>query len=250
MDSPTTTLMFNHPEDLRLAAIELEEKGYSKIPSVFHPHEMELIRNESYQCLNFIKSGDPRLQKKGDRPALLFWPMDMSFVLKAYSKHEKMVEIVQSFLGNDIRQLNNQVYFRESGDQDEFAWHQDICFRTPESSFDQIESGYLQTIIVVDEIRENGAIEFIPGSHKWGNLNLIPRDGSEKNLRKFVRGSWSGEKVVASPGDVLLWSVMVVHGSEKNESGRNRMTYMSGFAKGSSVKTEEYPWYLKNGRLV
>lgn len=240
------------------AKVALEEKGYARIPAVFSLIEAAQIKAESYRLVTTLdwKIRKDYLQIRTDqngrlRPALLFWPQDLSGYMKSLSQDPRMQNIVQEFLGPDVRQLNNQVYFREPGDGDEFAWHQDVCFRTPAEEFDSIETQYLQTIIVVDKILENAAIEFIPGSHKSGIIpGLVPRDDSEKGLRKFERGELFGEKVWAEPGDVLLWSVMVVHGSEQNISERSRMTYMNGFAAESAIKNKSrFPVYLKNGVL-
>ena len=46
----------------------------------------------------------------------------------------------------------------------------------------------------------------------------------------------------------MIWSVMIVHGSEANTSDQSRMTYMNGFCKSDSVL--DYPDYLVDGRLV
>ena len=224
--------------------------GYAKIPRVFGNYEIDAIRDESYRLINTMPVEKRRqvLQSKGNYPSLLFWPQDLSSYMKEVSQDDRLKQIVTYFLGPNVRQLNNQVYFRQSGDKDEFAWHQDICFRTPPADFNNIEEKYLQTIIVVDEIKGNGAVEFIPGSHRWGEVpELVPRDDSEKGLRKFVRGQWKGEKFEAQPGDVLIWSVMVVHGSEQNNSGRNRMTYMNGFcAEDALLNKKRFPIYCRS----
>lgn len=235
---------------------ELEKNGYARIKSVFSIDEVNRMRAEAIMALTKIPQDDPsKLQVReyagGKWPALLFWPSQISNYLDRIRKDERLSKIVREALGDDIVQLNNQIYYRLPGDGDEFAWHQDITFRTPKEHYDQIETGYLQTIIVIDPMIMNGGIEFIPGSHRWGDKNLVPRDGSEKNLREFVRGEWKGEEVLANCGDVLVWSVMVVHGSQKNRSNKSRMTYMNGFAKASSVSSEAgFPTYMRNGQVL
>lgn len=230
---------------------ELDEKGYAKIPGVFTKYETDTIRRLAYDCLEHPFKMKTSLQQRGHFPILLLWPSDSSDYLKSISKDMRLSNIARQYLGKDILHLNNQIYFREPGDEDEFAWHQDICFRIPPEDFIGIETTYLQTIIVVDPItKDNGAIEFIPGSHKRGDLKLVDRAPGEYGLRKFVRGKWKGEKVLAEPGDVIVWSVMVVHGSEQNNSTKSRLTYMNGFAKDTAVKPGRFDYYMKDGEIL
>lgn len=240
---------------LEKARIDYERDGYARIEGVYTPAEMQDIKAQAYACIYRLPENDPnKLQTRIDasgreRPALLFWPSSMDETLKYYATGNRLKSIATFFLGEDIRWLNNQIYYRESGDGDQFAWHQDICFRTPPEDFENIEDGYLQTVIVVDEVRsDNGPVEFILGSHKFGDMGLIPRDDSERGLRKFVRGTWEGQKSIANPGDVLIWSVMTIHGSERNDSGRDRMHYMNGFARESAIKNKsKFPVYCAKG---
>lgn len=241
--------------DLQAIKSKYDRDGYAVIPGLFTLGEVEKLRQEAYEIIpKAVEKDRLTLQKRNGHPGLLFWPNNVSEYIRSISRDDRLRSVVNYFIGPDTQQLNNQIYYRESGDGDEFAWHQDISFRTPESDFTNIEENYLQTIIAVDEItEENGAVEFIPGSHKWGNMNLIPRDGTEYGLRKFVRGEWKGEKVCAKPGDLVIWSVLSVHGSEKNESGRNRMTFMNGFAGLGGMTmmgAKKWPIYTKNGVCV
>lgn len=236
--------------NLQKTVDKYEKDGYAVIPGVFSAAEANRMRSDALMALSWLPSRK-RLQTVGEpeSPALMFWPSLWSSELDAVRTDARMQEIVRVFLGDDVVQLNNQVYFRLPGDEDEFAWHQDISFRVPESNFAQIEDRYLQTIVVIDEIGlDNSPVEFIPGSHKKGNLNLVPRDGSEKGLRTFERGDKTGVKVTAKPGDVMIWSVMAVHGSEANTGGRMRMTYMNGFAEKGAAKG--FPDYLVDGKIA
>lgn len=212
------------------------------------------MRAEALMSLSRLPSNDPqKLQTRTalgvEWPALLFWPAEISPYLNMVRKDPRLQQIAKDVLGPDIVQLNNQIYYRLPGDGDQFTWHQDISFRTPREAFSQIEDGYLQTIIAIDGVDEhNGGVEFIPGSHKTGDQDLVPRDGTEKGLRRFERNGLRGRKMSGNPGDVFVWSVMVVHGSEPNISDRSRMTYMNGFAKASSVsKSLGFPTYMKGG---
>lgn len=223
------------------------EKGIVIIPGVFSPEECKRIKEAAYSVNDndIKKAGYPHApsEKAYNKKSLIFFPALANEFLNLVRTDKRMIELAQAFIGNDIRQINNQVYFREKGDLDEFAWHQDVIFREPNLFNDDVEDDYFQTIIAVDDITEdNGAIEFVEGSHK--TMRIAKPD----NLRKFERGDLKGKKYTAKKGDVLIWSVMIVHGSEKNSSNSDRMTYMNGFCRTKAAKT--YPHYMIDGQVV
>lgn len=238
------TERLSHAQDM------YEVNGYAIISGVYTKQEVDILRANAIMTLRTAHQSN--IQMKGNFPALLFWPKDYSIAMREIIYDPRMVSLVKWFLGPDVRQLNNQFYFRLPGDGDEFAWHQDICFRTPKEEFDGIETSYLQTAIIVDPMsKSNGGIEFIPFSHKHGIQELVPRDNTERGLRKFSRDNRQGVIPCANPGDILIWSVMTVHGSEPNNSLLSRMYYMNGFAANKAVQTkEDFPRYLREGRIV
>lgn len=229
----------------------LAKYGYARIPGYLEKSDIDRLRSESLMALTRLPASDPqRLQVRNGFPALLFWPNSLSSHMAKLSA--ALAPVVRAVLGDNVLQLNNQYYYRLPGDGDQFAWHQDVAFRIPREKFLRIEERYLQTAIIVDPMSsENGGIEFIPGSHLWGELkNMVPRDGTERGLREFNRGHLAGVTAVAEPGDLMLWSVMVVHGSQPNASNRPRSYLMNGFAAAEAVVDLDFPWYLKHGRLT
>ena len=223
------------------------ENGVIVIPSVFTSEECDEIKRQAYSIKDSeIKAaGYPHdaSETAYNKRSLIFFPALANEYINNIRTDERMVELVKEFIGNDVRQINNQIYFRESGDEDQFAWHQDIMFREEGSFNGDVENDYFQTIIAVDDItEENGAIEFIDGSHK------TMRIGAPNNLRAFNRGELKGTKYTAKKGDVLIWSVLTVHGSEPNKSDKDRMTYMNGFCR--TKATTIYPDYLVNGNII
>ena len=226
---------------------EYKEKGVIVIPSVFSASECDQIKNSAYSVTDDqIKAAGYRnipSEQAYNKKSLIFFPALAHSYLNEIRISKPMTELAREFIGDDVRQINNQIYFRETGDDDQFAWHQDIMFRESHLfSYDVIDD-YFQTIIAVDDItEENGAIEFIEGSHK--TMRIDP----PKNLRKFDRGDLRGTKYTAKKGDVLIWSVMIVHGSERNNSNSNRMTYMNGFCR--TKATRSYPHYMIRGQVI
>lgn len=226
---------------------EYDRKGVVVIPNVFSPDECDLIKKNAYLVsdTDIVQSGYPHTpsEKKDGRRLLIFFPSLANDYLNSIRTDERLINLVRNFIGDNVKQINNQIYFRESGDRDQFAWHQDIMFREPNNFNNDVEGDYFQTIIAIDDItQDNGAIEFIEESHK--NMR-IPQP---KNLRLFERKNLFGKKYTAKKGDVLIWSVMTVHGSEENLSKSDRMTYMNGFCRSNSTNT--YPDYLIGGKII
>lgn len=216
---------------------DYKDNGFAIIPEVFSREETNQIRLSAWKA--FRKPG-AIIQWRNDYPALMFWPRHTH----KFKSHPALMRIVKSVLGDGpLHHLNHQYYFRLPGDGDNFAWHQDICFRAPVENFKDIENGYLQTAIIVDDMdSENGGIHFLPGSHKDGDLGLIKR-GTEDGLRsEFDQTKYKSCAPVVKSGDVLIWSVMVVHGSAKNESTRTRSYLMNGYARSECIVDQKsYP---------
>ena len=226
---------------------DYDEKGVVVIPSVFTADECDKIKTSAYSVTeDQIKlAGYPHVpsEQMYNRKSLIFFPALANSYLNEIRISKPMTELVREFIGDEVRQINNQIYFREQGDLDQFAWHQDIMFRESDIFGSDVVDDYFQTIIAVDDItEENGAIEFIEGSHKSMHVE------TSKNLRKFERGDLKGKKYTAKKGDVIIWSVMIVHGSERNNSNSSRMTYMNGFCRTKAART--YPHYMIKGQVV
>ena len=226
---------------------DYEEKGVIVIPSVFTSAECDEIKRQAYSVTDeqITEAGYPHAPSEQiyNKKSLIFFPALANDYINSIRIDNRMVELAREFIGDDIRQINNQIYFREKGDLDQFAWHQDIMFREGHLFNEEVMDDYFQTIIAVDDITEqNGAIEFIEGSHK--TMRIEP----PKNLRRFERGNLKGTKYTAKKGDVLIWSVMIVHGSETNNSNSDRMTYMNGFCR--TKASAGYPHYLIGGKVV
>jgi ectoine hydroxylase-related dioxygenase (phytanoyl-CoA dioxygenase family) len=226
---------------------EYQSKGVVVIPSVFSKEECDKIKTEAYATTDtqIYESGYRRVTSEysNGKKALMFFPAVANHYLNNIRTSDKLVKLVKIFIGNNVKQINNQIYFREAGDGDQFAWHRDSIFRESANFRQTISDDYFQTIIAVDDITEdNGAIEFIEGSHLWPTF---PRPN---NLRSFERNGLQGTKYTAVKGSVLIWSVNIVHGSEPNFSLQDRMTYMNGFCRSQSVIG--YPDYLRDGQII
>ncbi len=211
-----------------------DRDGFVKIPGVFTPEEMGHLK---FAAEATVKTHPERVTWSNRRPMLLIWPQKLSPALAAFVQDEKIKTLLDAFIGGGVyRQTLNQVHFRGPYSTEEFGWHQDKVFRTPyhDFCFCNILADFLQVMIVVDPMELNNApLELIPGSHLQGDLKLL-RNESDPRIGRFVRDR-VGHKMQAQPGDIVLWSMLTVHGSDANRSGASRMTYLSGFVADRAV---------------
>ena len=241
---------------------DYERDGVAIIKNMFTYEEVCSIRRWATLALIYSSTDKPyrsgcRMQyTKTGSPALAFWPALTSGYLNSIRCSRRLGAVVKSFLGEDVKQLNNQVYYRWPGDDDAFAYHQDVMFRKA-MAIDFDHSDYLQTAIIVDPMTEkNGGINFVLGSHRCDDLQLCEKESlrTETGAPVIFDNSDSEapmpvKTMCAEPGDVMVWSVMAVHGSGKNLSHHSRMTYMNGFCRSKSC--EAWPQYFDaNGDAI
>lgn len=241
---------------------ELERSGVVRIPTVFSLDEVSLIRRAALDVMargvdNCGYNSGYQIQwrnsSEGRWPSILFWPALADRYLENIRRKPHFVSIVKMLCGDNVKQLNNQIYFRIPGDGDTFSPHRDIRFRRGVKDRELLLNSYIQTVIAVDKVTvENSPIEFFIGSHTSRIPDGVSDDSELRALdeqqAQNLRLRYESRKFTMNPGDILAWKLMTLHCSSKNASDRMRMTYMNGFAHARSV--EDWPMFLQNGELA
>src|SRR5262249_54554989 len=102
------------------------------------------------------------------------WPSYADPVLARYRTHPAMLAVLRGLLGEDIKQIINQLHWKPPGAaQGDFAFHQDVRFRRPRAAFRNLAQSFVQTGIAVDRhSAASGAMKIYPGSHRLGEVAL------------------------------------------------------------------------------
>ncbi|MFV2053330.1 phytanoyl-CoA dioxygenase family protein [Aliiroseovarius sp. YM-037] len=150
----------------------------------------------------------------------------------------------------------DQMFVKEPGTKTQTGWHTD-------QPYWPIAGPIMSTWIALDHVdADNGAMEFIPGSHAWGKkyrpfltdqnggfkeyLNIddpqysdMPDFEAERDQHRIV--SWDME-----PGDMLAFDGFIVHSAKGNRtSTRRRRAYAVRYAtKGAVYRPDQgvAPW--------
>lgn len=248
-------------------ADQLREQGYAIVRGVFPPGEMAEIRREvdaiegqalrhhaSYRDRNlfFEIAEDPRLNRRVVLQA--HWFSWLNERLERLRRDPRLLPLMEPLLGDDIKQIANQIHWKPPGGKlTSYRFHQDVRFREHPEDFADIENGCLNLGLAIDPQTEaNGALRVIPGSHLKGYLGLSD-DGpimTGTNTAGELRAAGLDPDTVTicelDPGDIVMWTLLTVHGSAPNRSTRDRRFNINSYVRADS--TERGEWVFKNGR--
>jgi ectoine hydroxylase-related dioxygenase (phytanoyl-CoA dioxygenase family) len=248
-------------------AEQLREQGYTIVRGVFPAGEMAEIRREvdeverealrhhaSYRDRNlfFEIAEDPRLHKRVVLQA--HWFSWLNGRLERLRRDPRLLPLMQPLLGDNIKQIANQIHWKPPGAKlTSYRYHQDVRFREHPEDFADIECGCLNLGLAIDPQTEaNGALRVIPGSHLRGYLGLsddgpiMKGTNTEEELRAAGLDPDSVVICDLEPGDVVMWTLLTVHGSAPNTSARDRRFNINSYVRADS--TERGEWAFENGR--
>jgi hypothetical protein len=170
----------------------------------------------------------------------IVWAGSAEPALISYGRSEKILKRVAQLLESDqAYHLINQLHPKIPGDDVEFPWHQDVKNRR---SFDpgwrdiNGTGSFVQVIMALDPMtKDNGAFKVVGGLPEAGDLFLDTK--SKENIEREVI---SAEYLELNSGDVVFMHPYCIHGSEPNNSGLPRRTFINGFSY-PGANTKAYP---------
>jgi len=133
---------------------------------------------------------------------------------------EAMLDIIESLIGPDISLYHSKLLLKAAHDGTAIPWHQDYAYWKRDDNRPLM----INCQLAIDEATlENGCIQYVPGSHKWG---LQEHERKQQTFGVFLPGHYrEREDAVAvemEPGDGVFFNALIVHGSAPNTSGKDR----------------------------
>jgi ectoine hydroxylase-related dioxygenase (phytanoyl-CoA dioxygenase family) len=183
------------------------------------------------------------------------WPSYHQPMLNHVRLDARFAELLEPLIGNDLKQIINQVHWKAPGSLGDFAWHQDSRFRRPASAYRNLARAYVQTGLAIDpHTRQSGCMRIIPRSHMRGDLAMdssklvLGRAMTDAALREVGLSAGDAVDLLLDPGDLALWSPYLVHGSGENLSNHRRRLYINGYVR--AVDCDRGEWAFRNGHPV
>lgn len=256
-----------HPT--RTHAEQFHEDGYAIIRGLFDPQEMAEIQEaaraiyaeglthpSSYRHKNlyFDVIDDP---DGGHVVLQAHWFAWINETLDRYRRDPKVFGVLQPLLGDDIKQIANQIHWKPPGARlTGFRFHQDLRFRDKNAlGGDPFGNSVTLGLAIDRTTAENGALQVFPGSHKLGYLGLSDDGGvlmkgttAEEELRRVGLDPDSVVTCELEPGDAVMWSLLTVHGSGANRSSYDRAFNINSYVRASASERGELTF--ENGQPV
>jgi ectoine hydroxylase-related dioxygenase (phytanoyl-CoA dioxygenase family) len=173
----------------------------------------------------------------GGLPTLKFvkWAASFHAGLDRFRTAPELLSIAFALLGPDLRQITNQMHWKNPGDEVSFQMHQDCTFRKPDTAYRNLFRSFVQTAIAVDPCTEaNGCLQLVPRSHREARALLA--GGYDEWMANAVNRAvldrlHAPVPGLLEPGDVVIWNPYTIHGSQPNRSHASRRLYINGFAR-------------------
>ena len=184
------------------------------------------------------------------------WMAWISPYFEGLRRAEPYRRLLAPFLGEDIKQVAQQIHWKPPGaERTGFRFHQDLRFRERRDAFRDVMTSYITTGLTIDPAtRENGCLRVIPGSHRLGYLGLSDdgplMKGSTEHSTLRAAGLDPGAIVnlELEPGDLAIWSLMTVHGSDANRSAKDRAFLLASYV--NAANSDRGEWAFRGGESV
>ncbi len=231
----------------------LERDGYAVIRGLYTADEMARLQ-EATRALYEEGVAHPRSWRHGNRMFEINEDPSAGHVLlqahwfalthplfEQFRRHPKLLEVLRPILSDSINQSTNQIHWKPPGTRyADYSFHQDAKFVTGVDRNEiapflglQVTTG----LAIERQGRDNGGLSVFPGSHKLGYLGLT--DEGEGYImgggdqRDELRAVGLDPEAAVTPeleaGDMILWTLLTVHGSGANRSETARPLMINAY---------------------
>ena len=132
------------------------------------------------------------------------------------------VMAASQLLGGTIRFWHDQVFSKPAKHGGVVAWHQDYSYWTR-----TVPMRHLTCWTGLDDATtENGCLQYVPKSHKWGLLNKPELAGEMEGIKEYLnekqKAQFKPVPIELKKGYATFHHPLMVHGSYENHSSRPR----------------------------
>lgn len=219
-----------------------EDQGYLVLPDFLTADELSICAQEIdrlHEMAAGLAEDDPRRRnfqwepyadstEQDGQPILrkIESTRDYSDVFRDLAAHPKLIDTVRVLLGDDLLLFRSTLMLKPAFHGSAHAFHQDSAYWPMDPP-----SLVTVSIALTDSSADNGCIQVIPESHKWGmqDWGLIAQDKDVPLAKGTDLDTSRLTKVPLTAGSALMFHSLVVHGSDANSSPDPRHTALYAY---------------------
>lgn len=208
-----------------------EEHGYLPGVRMLNDEQVEALREELHE---FFQPGHPghelwyeyHTNESGDPDQVLFHALGAWRIKPGFHDvlwNPRFTVAASQLLGGRVRFWHDQLFCKPARHGGVVAWHQDYSYWTRTKPM-----AHLTCWIGLDDSSiENGAVHYVPGSHRWELLPITGLAGNMESIREVLNDEqWERFNrpvaVELKKGECTFHHPLMVHGSFANRTERPR----------------------------
>lgn len=163
--------------------------------------------------------------------------------LRKLSYRKTALAIAKQLMGPDAAFVGDHTIYKPVHKGGPTPWHQDEAFREPIFEYDEISIW----IALTESTMNNGAMQYIPESHRLGVLPHRLHGGSKEANTIECYAGFDVNKAQICPipaGAMIIHDGRTVHGAAANRTDMPRLAYILQYSTPVRIckKTREAPW--------
>jgi Phytanoyl-CoA dioxygenase (PhyH) len=156
-----------------------------------------------------------------------------SRVFMDLAQDQDILDMVERIIGPDIILWSTHLFCKEAGTGKEVPWHQDGQY------WPIRPLATCSVWVAIDDVTvENGAMRYVPGSHRMGHFRHEEKNDPDKALGLELGPGQLDMNLARhdtlAAGQVSLHDIHLVHGSAANRSNRRRAGYVMRYMPSTS----------------
>lgn len=206
------------------------ENGYLAGVRLLNDEQIDALRDEVMALVDPDHPGNSLLyefnsNESADPDKILFHALGawrISEGLHDVLWHPAFTVAASQLLGGAVRFWHDQIFYKPAHHGGVVLWHQDYSYWTRTQPMAHLSCW----IGLDDSTRENGCVNYVPGSHKW---NLLPRIEFANDMDAILGALTPEQQKQFKPvpielkrGECSFHHPLMVHGSYENRTDMSR----------------------------
>ncbi|WP_308635290.1 phytanoyl-CoA dioxygenase family protein [Paenibacillus silvisoli] len=208
---------------------EFKQNGFVFLKGLFAKEEVRKLKEE----------GKAIIAEHGvDSSGVFLTLAAKSELFKQAAAAPGLVPVLKAIIGERVIFMSDKLVFKTVGTDFGSPWHQDYPYWYGSHKFSV-------WIALDDATPENGCLQVVPGSHKFGSINHNREVTDDKGFANRLNPADIDETAVvalkAEAGDAIVFHDLLYHASYPNTSGQDRWALISTYKDGNLLDPE-YTW--------